>query len=519
MKRNTPHITGITLAGFQVFDKPTHIPLSNLTLSYGPNSAGKSSVKDAIEIFRILLCDQKKPYPQLELAELFKRHWRRNQNGREEQFAKEMSFRLFHFTQVENLPPLQVESIWRFQDFEASYIEGDTVFKHFYFELYVNSDLVLRHNSESLSFNPKHFIFIDHPTSMDFAKIAKKYPEAISSGDGFITITRLESPLFILRERAQNLYELRSGKKSPFSTALEALNVAFKKTFKDIFQPVSDHFYLHAQLNASRGIPTRSDLTYTFDPFTINRQMALSEHQGDPKYRRLLESLVSDRLDGVFDGAIHTGSDYFATHINRMLSDHLFIEQGYQLDYDFRVILSKENSVHLIKSLLDKPLGTLNATGMAYQVELFLRDASGRQHYFEDVGSGIGYLLSVLCALDERNNFCFVQQPELHIHPALQSALGDVFIESSKIGFQQLIETHSEHLLLRILKRIRQTHKQVSIAEELKISADDVCVLYFDPSPDGTTTVKRLRITEDGEFMDRWPRGFFTERDQDLFDE
>jgi predicted ATPase len=46
-----------------------------------------------------------------------------------------------------------------------------------------------------------------------------------------------------------------------------------------------------------------------------------------------------------------------------------------------------------------------------------------------------------------------------------------------------------------------------------------VCVLYFDPSPDGTTSVKRLRITEDGEFMDRWPRGFFAERDQELLDE
>ena len=97
--------------------------------------------------------------------------------------------------------------------------------------------------------------------------------------------------------------------------------------------------------------------------------------------------------------------------------------------------------------------------------------------------------------------------------------MGDVFIEANALGKQILIETHSEHLLLRILKRIRQTHLQVDIAQELKIRAEDVCVLYFDPSPDGTTTVKRLRITEDGEFMDRWPRGFFGERDQELLDE
>ena len=84
---------------------------------------------------------------------------------------------------------------------------------------------------------------------------------------------------------------------------------------------------------------------------------------------------------------------------------------------------------------------------------------------------------------------------------------------------RHMVETHSEHLLLRVLKRIRQTHLHINIAPELKIEADDVCVLYFNPLPDGTTAVKRLRITEDGEFMDRWPRGFFAERDQELFDE
>lgn len=56
-------------------------------------------------------------------------------------------------------------------------------------------------------------------------------------------------------------------------------------------------------------------------------------------------------------------------------------------------------------------------------------------------------------------------------------------------------------------------------AIELQLKAEDVSVLYFDPSPDGTTKVKRLRISDDGEFIDRWPRGFFTEREQDLFDE
>jgi len=176
--------------------------------------------------------------------------------------------------------------------------------------------------------------------------------------------------------------------------------------------------------------------------------------------------------------------------------------------------MSKNNSQAIISGT------ALDDGEFGYFVQLFLRDHNGCRHLFEDVGSGIGYSLPVLSAVfNPRSAISYIQQPELHLHPALQAAMGDVFIEASAADKQILIETHSEHLLLRILKRIRQTHLQSDIAPELKIHADDVCVLYFNPSPDGTTTVKRLRISEDGEFMDRWPRGFFGERDQELFDE
>ena len=95
-----------------------------------------------------------------------------------------------------------------------------------------------------------------------------------------------------------------------------------------------------------------------------------------------------------------------------------------------------------------------------------------------------------------------------------------MFIDASKSKFKQfIIETHSEHLLLRILKRIRQTYDEALYDERLLINSDDVTVLYFNSSPEGSTTVKRLRISKDGEFMDRWPRGFFEERYEDLFDE
>ncbi|MCP8713364.1 DUF3696 domain-containing protein, partial [Streptomyces sp. AC04842] len=71
------------------------------------------------------------------------------------------------------------------------------------------------------------------------------------------------------------------------------------------------------------------------------------------------------------------------------------------------------------------------------------------------------------------------------------------------------------HLLLRILKRIRQRKYR----DTKDLSANDIAVLYFEPKEKGTTDVHQLRISDDGDFIDKWPRGFFMERDAELWDE
>ena len=83
-------------------------------------------------------------------------------------------------------------------------------------------------------------------------------------------------------------------------------------------------------------------------------------------------------------------------------------------------------------------------------------DAELRPH---EVGIGISQVVPVIVtALDGEQRLLAIEQPELHIHPRLQAALADLFIESihtNKHCF--IIETHSEHLILRLLRRIRET--------------------------------------------------------------
>ncbi|MCQ8105988.1 DUF3696 domain-containing protein [Methylomonas sp. SURF-2] len=138
----------------------------------------------------------------------------------------------------------------------------------------------------------------------------------------------------------------------------------------------------------------------------------------------------------------------------------------------------------------------------------------------QDVGIGISQVIPVVvAALAQKSGIAAIEQPELHIHPAVQVALGDLFIQQTndEAGFsrQFLIETHSEHLLLRLLRRIRQS-SEGQVAEELKLSPDRVAVYYVESSSQGTV-LKHLRINEEGRFDDRWPRGFFEEREKEYF--
>ena len=136
-----------------------------------------------------------------------------------------------------------------------------------------------------------------------------------------------------------------------------------------------------------------------------------------------------------------------------------------------------------------------------------------------DIGVGVSQVVPVIViALDTREGIIAIEQPELHLHPAMQAELGDLFIESAlgKTQNRFIIETHSEHLILRLLRRIRETSEDSLRDEEMKLTPSEVQVLYVRQDEHGVK-IYPLEITPDGEFADKWPDGFFPERARELF--
>lgn len=112
-----------------------------------------------------------------------------------------------------------------------------------------------------------------------------------------------------------------------------------------------------------------------------------------------------------------------------------------------------------------------------------------------DVGFGISQILPVIIqSVLSRNKTIIIEQPEIHIHPRLQAQLGSLLAESVKsFGNRFIIETHSEHLLLRLQKLIRKG----------ELSHEDIAVVYIDRGENGSQCLE-LRLDSEGDFIDEW---------------
>jgi predicted ATPase len=147
-----------------------------------------------------------------------------------------------------------------------------------------------------------------------------------------------------------------------------------------------------------------------------------------------------------------------------------------------------------------------------YRVRVQVREGAAEVS-IPDVGFGVSQVLPVLVQsfYAPPGSTVIIEQPELHLHPAVQQNLADLFIDASKSredgrerNVQFLIESHSEHFLRRLQRRI---------AEE-KITRDDVAIYFCDSGPEGST-IKPLEVDLYGSIRN-WPPNFFGDQMTDV---
>ena len=139
--------------------------------------------------------------------------------------------------------------------------------------------------------------------------------------------------------------------------------------------------------------------------------------------------------------------------------------------------------------------------------------------HLPDVGFGISQVLPVVvqCFYAPAGSILFIEQPELHLHPRAQAHLADLFIDvlmSREDGeerkIQLIIETHSEHFLHRLQRRIAEANP------DHPISTDQVAA-YFAHTTGSESKLDPLQIDKFGNIVN-WPDKFFGDSMGDLFE-
>ncbi|MBN8453059.1 DUF3696 domain-containing protein [Accumulibacter sp.] len=205
--------------------------------------------------------------------------------------------------------------------------------------------------------------------------------------------------------------------------------------------------------------------------------------------------------------------------VSQWLADEDRLNSGYELERKHRAQVDVGAFRQIVEGDLDgaRLLELLKEAPKSAEIKL-VDKRSRLQLDPSDVGVGISQVLPIVVgAVVPGASVVAIEQPELHIHPAMQVALGDLFIEgvkARKMSF--LIETHSEHLMLRLLRRIRETSDGELLLGLPEVKPEDISVLYVDKDAGGMR-ISSLPIDDSGEFTERWPRGFFVERGEELF--
>lgn len=125
----------------------------------------------------------------------------------------------------------------------------------------------------------------------------------------------------------------------------------------------------------------------------------------------------------------------------------------------------------------------------------------GARTNIADAGFGASQVLPLIvqALTASKDSLTIAEQPEIHLNPRLQGLLADLFVEMAGNDRRVIVETHSEHLLLR-LRRLIATGK---------ISTNHVAV-YFVERTDDSSEIRSIPLESDGHISsETWPKGFF----------
>lgn len=162
-------------------------------------------------------------------------------------------------------------------------------------------------------------------------------------------------------------------------------------------------------------------------------------------------------------------------------------------------------SAGLFDEISIRQLGQKDSEPFQMQIRRYDSSLKGPQRNLIDVGYGVSQVLPILVELlrmdhprKENARLLLLQQPEVHLHPSAQAALGSLFCGAAGPHRQLVVETHSDHLIDRVRMEVRD--------RTTELRPEQVSMLFFERGP-LNVRVHSLRIDDEGNILDA-PNGY-----------
>ena len=516
-------LTSITIENFKGIGDAVTIPIRPITLLFGKNSAGKSTVLHALRYCEaILIHVQDRSRFQIELSggytidltdfpSLVYRH----------DLERKIRIRI-EFSDISGIENMwhEIVTVWKEGQPDIEFVggwlqNGKEIFRISY-TAKPPGDTVVGENGENLIrlkrkekeglssgqfeiyINLKLFFLFEDDDIEDFLKI-----EDLPFGSNVLLQAFKDCLVFLFKKEDDSLSEL-STLLRVFRAYLDALDIVKNtKLFQDALKNKEWYKKLDENISLIEVIMVMHALQLeNFYSLLRNSQESKeSENPLQAQAQNIWTELIKIRHLGPFREVPQTPDKSW--------------EKGFGAWYILArdpELLKKTN--HYIQDVLK--LGySINQANL--DEEFHLHD-NNIDIGLSDVGVGISQVIPVVVgALDDSREIFAVEQPELHLHPAAQVALGDVFIDGVKNSNRPtLIETHSEHLLLRIMRRMRETFEDRIEENRFPVTPDDIAVLFVERH-DSQTIIREIPVNERGELVKAWPGGFFEEDIEEVF--
>ncbi len=441
----------ITLENYRCFRRQQTARLAPLTLLVGENSTGKTSFIAMVQVLLGITCNnmpdfKKSPYDLGSFDEVA--HHRGGRGGRAETFQASICMHSF-----------KDRSRRRYSKKHA--VRFDVKFGRGPSSAPIQ---VYRRLSYMDTFIEEQFDNTPHNVRVRFGTSKKSWQTTLSSEFSPLfddDPNSLWSSMSVFHFALIHIHDLSSRK------SLEILEGDENPTVEDLqkFNSLANSLGLYRVESAATyfaSAPVRSKPSRTYDP---------ARHNRDPE---------GDYIP------MHLTNLYFQSRSNWKRLQKNLIEFG-------------QNS-GLFDEIAIKKLGKKESEPFQLQIRKFGTRAKGPQRNLIDVGYGVSQVLPIITELSRKraSYVNLLQQPEVHLHPSAQAALGSFFCQIASPDRNLIVETHSDYILDRVRMDVRDRTS--------KLKPEDVSILFFERKNLGVK-IHSLRIDNQRNILNA-PEGY-----------